>query len=103
MRRCSICKEECGVKEIDTSIGSYEFHGARGTHRARSKVSDCCEARILSEGEYQTDLENEFRNDLEDFCIEYTDKDMSFSLIAEALHDQVVHYKCLAGENEDDN
>jgi len=40
---CSECNEWCGIKVIDTGLGSYEYWGAVCHDSHKELVSTCCE------------------------------------------------------------
>lgn len=54
---CGECKKECNVVTVDYGIGPYEFWGAKGYDSRPADVSNCCEATVYEDEEFQYVLE----------------------------------------------
>lgn len=70
---CKECLQECSEVTIDNSIGPYEYWGATGVHTDIRVGSDCCEAEVISDSEYQGIIEAKFESELDELYCKYDD------------------------------
>ena len=56
---CPSCGQECGVKIIDTGYGPTEAWGIVKNHEHIIPVSDCCEASLVDDVEFQRQIDEQ--------------------------------------------
>lgn len=51
-RLCEDCGQPAEEITVDFGVGAYEYWGYRGVHRDVQRVSACCEASLVENGEW---------------------------------------------------